>query len=137
MISLPVYGGMRLLSLSGLGGSHLLDTIHERIKTSVESFREIAAMRSAFFAQSERFQDGINTVGAHELCTVQQSQSFFTFQFYRLPAKFIEYTDGFRIAYLYNIHLPPISGRKGWTSEQDRRMHLTSHGHIQWALHHC
>ena len=75
--------------------SHLLDTIHERIKTSVESFKRNSGNEVGFLAQSERFQDGINTVGAHELCTVQQSQSFFTFQFYRLPAKFIEYTDGF------------------------------------------
>ena len=76
-------------------GTDLLDAVHERIDTPVESFKGKGGNKVGSLGEAESFEDGKNTVGTHKLCSIKQRQALLAHQLHRFPAKFIEHTDGF------------------------------------------
>ena len=91
--------------------AHLLDAIHERVDTSVKSLQWDGSNQVGAFDEAESFQDSIYTVGAHELGTIQQSQSFLAFQTDGFPTEFIEHTDGFA-SFSFIIYIAYTDERK-------------------------
>ena len=75
----------------------LLDTIHKRIDTPIESFEGKSGNKVGFLGKAEGFQNGKHTIGTHKLRTVEQGKTFFTHKFHRFPTKLIEDTDGFAL----------------------------------------
>ena len=78
-------------------GTDLLDAIHERVDAAVKGFQRKSGYQVGFLGEAEGFKNGKDTVGAHELRTVQQGKSLFTHQLDGFPAKFIEYADRFAL----------------------------------------
>ena len=82
----------------------LLDTIHKRIDTPIESFEGKSGNKIGFLRESEGFQNGKHTISAHKLRTIEQGKTFFTHKFHRFPAELIEDTDGFALlTFIINI----------------------------------
>ena len=82
----------------------LLDAIHKRIDTPIESFEGKSGNKIGFLRESEGFQNGKHTISAHKLRTIEQGKTFFTHKFHRFPAELIEDTDGFALlTFIINI----------------------------------
>lgn len=52
-------------------GTDLLDAIHERVDATVKGFQGEGGYQVGFLGEAESFKNGKDTVGAHELRTVQ------------------------------------------------------------------
>ena len=78
-------------------GTDLLDAIHERVDAAVKGFQRKSGYQVGFLGEAEGFKNGKNTVGTHELRTVQQGKSLFAHQLDGFPAEFIEYADRFAL----------------------------------------
>ena len=84
--------------------THLLDTVHERIDAAVKGFQGDGGNEVGFLGKTEGFEYGIHSVGTHKLGTIEQSQSFFAFQFDWFPTKLIKHADSFA-AFAFIIHV--------------------------------
>ena len=91
--------------------THLLDTIHERIDAAVKGFQGDG--------KTEGFEYGIHSVGTHKLGTIEQSQSFFAFQFDWFPTKLIKHADSFA-AFAFIIHIAYADQRKEEIGERGK-----------------
>ena len=84
--------------------TNLLDTVHERFYPAVKSLKRKGGYEIGSFRKPEGLKNSKHTVGAHKLGSVEQGKPFFTHQFHRFPAKFIEHTDSFTLlTFIINI----------------------------------
>ena len=82
----------------------LLDAIHKRIDTPIESFEGKSGNKVGFLGKAESFQNGKHTIGTHKLRTIEQGKALLTHKLHRLPTKLIEDTDGLTLlTFIINI----------------------------------
>ena len=113
-------------------GTDLLDTIHERVDATVKGFQGKGGYQIGFLGEAEGFKDGKDTVGAHELRTVQQSKAFLAHQFDGLPAEFVEYADCLALpAFIVHVTHTDKRQEKIGKAEQGRPMLPRSRGRRQ------
>ncbi len=79
-------GGLYL----ALVGTHLLDLGEEGLDAAVEGFEAHCAEEVEAVHQVPAVDEGLDAVGAHELCAVEQGQTLFGFQLDGIPAEDVE-----------------------------------------------